>query len=397
MFGYNFFKFLNPGSWGFTKLKNSEFFVDKTGMLEKLNESIAKYCKYRCVSRPRGFGKTSDAQMIAAYYDRTAYSRNLFEGLDISKLESYGKYLNKYYVLYISVSDYYRSCGKNVSTKDIVSGLFKDITDELKSAFRDVFIFYDGSPSYVLDAIYRKHEVEFVIIIDDFDTLFFERKDDEEDLRAYLGALANLIKNDEYIALVYMTGILSLKNYFLSMDMDMDMDMFPETNMARCDLMADHMGFRYDKVELLCQKKGVSLSDLEKLCGGYTVDGNKLFCPYSVIQALSQKDNDPFSMLPEHGANEDLSHALEFSSEAVFDTINDILDGETVLGKLSYFKQGNRSFIYFESTFVFMVYFGYLTYDEGQLFVPNDAARARIENALKTLNRRRIGPPEKKD
>ncbi|MCD8205809.1 MAG: AAA family ATPase [Clostridia bacterium] len=387
------YKFLNPGNRAFSELRDSEFFVDKTGMIEKLNDSCQRRNKYFCISRPRGFGKTSDAEMIAAYYDRTVDSKELFEGLDISKSESFDKFINKYNVLYISVSDYYKSCDKKASTWDIVCKLFKDIASELNSAFPEVKTCDEDMLSYALSNIAETSGVRFVIIVDDFDTLFFERKDDEDDLRAYLSAFNSIIKDNWYVEIAYMTGILAVKNYFLSTAMDM----FDITNMVRCDQMPEYMGFSYDKVKALCQKAGVSFFDLKKLCGGYTVAGNELFCPYSVVKALSQNVFNPSSMFPEPGVNEDLSYAFGFASDAVFDTINDILNGKTQFGRLSYFKQDITFFKYYESVFIFMVYFGYLSYDKERLFVPNDAARVQIENAMKTKKRSRKRHSKKYD
>lgn len=64
--------YLNPGKGAFEEAVNSQIFVDKTGMISYLNTLVKTKQKYVSVSRPRRFGKTMSADMICAYYDRTA-------------------------------------------------------------------------------------------------------------------------------------------------------------------------------------------------------------------------------------------------------------------------------------------------------------------------------------
>ena len=71
--------YLNPGKTAFEEAVNSEIFIDKTEMIRYLNSVLKTKQKYVSVSRPRRFGKTMAADMICAYYDREAESRNLFE------------------------------------------------------------------------------------------------------------------------------------------------------------------------------------------------------------------------------------------------------------------------------------------------------------------------------
>ena len=62
--------YVNPNNQGFCSAVNSQIYVDKTGMLEFLNSVVNTEQRYVCVSRPRRFGKTIAAKMIAAYYSK---------------------------------------------------------------------------------------------------------------------------------------------------------------------------------------------------------------------------------------------------------------------------------------------------------------------------------------
>lgn len=60
-------KYLNPGNLGLQSAINSQIYVDKTGLLEKINRVIGTEQRWICVSRARRFGKTMTAKMLAAY------------------------------------------------------------------------------------------------------------------------------------------------------------------------------------------------------------------------------------------------------------------------------------------------------------------------------------------
>lgn len=87
--------YLNVGNAGFETIRKG-IYVDKTEMISFINHTLRTTDKLTCVSRPRRFGKSFAAKMLCAYYDKSCDSHALFDGLAISKDETYEKYLNKY-------------------------------------------------------------------------------------------------------------------------------------------------------------------------------------------------------------------------------------------------------------------------------------------------------------
>ena len=92
--------YLNPGSAMFQKSLKSKIYVDKSGLLAILNELVDTEQRYVCVSRPRRFGKSMAANMLAAYYGSsedtsalfaTVYKGNIIKNL-IMDCQSYTKY-----------------------------------------------------------------------------------------------------------------------------------------------------------------------------------------------------------------------------------------------------------------------------------------------------------------
>ena len=81
--------YFNPGNEKFDRMINSEIYVDKTGLLKYTNRVINTMQEYICVSRPRRFGKSMAANMLAAYYSRGCSSENLFQNFKIAKNTTY--------------------------------------------------------------------------------------------------------------------------------------------------------------------------------------------------------------------------------------------------------------------------------------------------------------------
>ena len=84
----------------YEELYRSDYFVDKSLIIERLNKIIGKRSKYLCITRPRRFGKTSVEYMVAAYYSKAVDSKDIFDNLNISKVNSYEENLNKYNLNY---------------------------------------------------------------------------------------------------------------------------------------------------------------------------------------------------------------------------------------------------------------------------------------------------------
>ncbi len=88
----------------FSKTTKEKYFVDKSDLIEKMNELVGTASQYVCITRPRRFGKTLNAMMLASYYSKNANFKSLFDKLEISKSSSYLDHLNQHNVVYITFS-----------------------------------------------------------------------------------------------------------------------------------------------------------------------------------------------------------------------------------------------------------------------------------------------------
>ena len=121
--------YLNPGSGRFRGSLRSRIYVDKTGLIAKLNDWLFTEQKYVCVSRPRRFGKSMAADMLAAYYDSGEDTTELFAGLAVSQSATYREHLNQYDVIKINMQEFL-SATRGV--EEMLSMLQRRLLAELK-------------------------------------------------------------------------------------------------------------------------------------------------------------------------------------------------------------------------------------------------------------------------
>lgn len=66
---------------------------------------------------------------------------------------------------------------------------------------------------FAMQDIYAHTRHPFIILIDEWDCLFREYKQNKEEQQKYLDFLRAWLKDKDYVGLAYMTGILPIKKY----------------------------------------------------------------------------------------------------------------------------------------------------------------------------------------
>lgn len=110
---------------------NSKIYVDKTEFIQFTNELINTRQKFICISRPRRFGKSITAEMMAAYYGKGYDSNELFCNYKIAHHADYQKHLNQYHVIMLNMQNFL-SRTKNI--EDMLHSLQKKIIRDLKKS-----------------------------------------------------------------------------------------------------------------------------------------------------------------------------------------------------------------------------------------------------------------------
>ena len=189
----------------YKELVNSEYFVDKSAMIEKINKRIRTNTKHICITKPRRFGKTLVLNMLGAYYGKAYDSKELFDSLKISKSDTYMSHLNQYNVISLSLNDL---PDDGNTYEDYISLIKGSIIDDIKEAYPEL---KDKNFRRISDLLTATGD-QFIFIIDEWDYIFSHGLFCEHH-SAFLEFLRNLLKDRPYVALTYMTGVLPIKKY----------------------------------------------------------------------------------------------------------------------------------------------------------------------------------------
>ncbi|HQM02877.1 MAG TPA: AAA family ATPase, partial [Ruminococcus flavefaciens] len=202
--------YLNPDNMDFQEALNSEIYVDKTELIKRTNSIIQTKNKYICVSRPRRFGKSMAGDMLAAYYSRGCDSKEMFSGFKIASDANFEKHLNKYNVIHLNMV---RFLGEAKNIDEMIQFISEDIIDEITEQFPELNMPRRKTLLNVLNKAFAQYKIPFVFVIDEWDCIFREMKNDKGSQERYLDFLRDILKDQSYVALAYMTGILPIKKY----------------------------------------------------------------------------------------------------------------------------------------------------------------------------------------
>ena len=156
-------KFVNPDNQAFQVALNSEIYIDKTGLIAYTNRMMDTNQALICNSRPRRFGKSITANMLTAYYSCGCDSEKMFEGMQISKFDSFKEHLNKYDVIRLDIQ-WFITPSKSIDT--VVQRIEESVVKELKEYYPEELQNQNISLAEGLSNINKVTGKKFVVIID---------------------------------------------------------------------------------------------------------------------------------------------------------------------------------------------------------------------------------------
>ncbi|MCD7824751.1 MAG: ATP-binding protein [Clostridiaceae bacterium] len=369
--------YLNPGNEGFRIIRNSTY-VDKTGLIDYINSTIGNAAnRMTCFSRPRRFGKSFAAKMLCAYYDKSCDSHKLFEDLEIAQKESYEEHLNQYDVIYLDIT-YFISISQDI--KHIRSDIQTGVIQELREQYGDLIAEDEKILPHALADVAKKTGGKFIVIIDEWDALFREAKDDDALQKEYVQLLRGLFKGgpatDQTIAAAYMTGILPIKKY----GTQSAMTDFIEFTMLNPDELVRYVGFTEDEVRQLCREYQMDFNELRVWYDGYSLDGiHHIYNPNSVMKALQKKNVRSYWTMSE--TFEDLKKYIGMNFDGLKDAVIAMLGGQRQQVDAIYFQNDLTSLASRDNVLALLIHLGYLAYDSerGEAYIPN----AEVSDAFK--------------
>ena len=380
--------YVNPGNAAFQRINNSEY-VDKTKLIDLINARIETNNNLVCISRPRRFGKSFSAQTLSAYYDCSCDSHVLFDDKKIAECRSYAEHLNKYNVICFDVTSFISVARR---TQHPLSDVPNMITEALQKELVESYPYLRPDMS-LTECILRCAEGtkdeqgrKFVFIIDEWDAVIREAKDEPATQKQYLDLLREWFKNISFtskaVAAAYMTGILPIKKDG-SQSAISDFEEFTMTNPRD---FGGYVGFTENEVREICEKKNADFEMMKLWYDGYSFKGaGSVYNPNSVMKAAKYGDFD--SYWTETSAAEGLMEYISHDYNGLTKTIAELIAGIDVKVSVTGFANDLTTFRGRDDVLTLMIHLGYLAYDSVNktVRIPNEEIKLEFQKAVREV------------
>ena len=375
-------RFVNPDNSAFQVALNSKIYIDKTGLIEYTNSVLDTSDAYICNSRPRRFGKSYTANMLAAYYSKGCNSEEMFSGLDISRKSDFKTHLNQYDVIHIDIQWFLANC---YNSNKIVSFLSDSVISELRDIYPDILPLGELSLPDSLSRIKDKTGQKFIIIIDEWDVLIRDEATNYYIQNEYINFLRGKFKGTEptkYIQLAYLTGILPIKKE----KTQSAVNNLEEFTMLHSYELAPYIGFTENEVKMLCQKYDRDFEKVKKWYDGYLLENYEIYNPKAVVSVMLRGKFR--SYWSETGSYEVIVPLINMNYDGLKNTIIEMLSGQNVKVNTLTFKNDPANIQSKDDVITYLIHLGYLGYNEKDetAFIPNEEIRHELINAVKSTN-----------
>ncbi|MDE7188074.1 MAG: ATP-binding protein [Lachnospiraceae bacterium] len=367
--------YLNPWNDGFREAIRSEIYVDKTGLIAHTNKYMNTEQKYICVSRPRRFGKSMALKMLAAYYSCGCTSADLFKGRKIEEEITYQEHLNRYDVVFLNMQQFLIEAvpGK------VTEYLEQEVLEELKEEYGGILQGQVRRLAPALRKIYAKTRKQFVFLIDEWDCVMRERQESEEQQKQYLDFMRNLLKDQPYVALAYMTGILPVKKY----GQHSALNMFIEYSMTDQKALEEYTGFTESEVKGLCERFDMDFAETCSWYDGYRfAKFRHVYNPKSVVEAMiCHRFSSYWTSTETYDA---LKIYMDMDYDGLRSAVVQMLGGGRIMVNTRSFQNDMCNLKTKDDVLTLLIHLGYLGYDSEaeETFIPNREIAREFENAM---------------
>lgn len=366
----------------YREIYKSPYFVDKTLMLDEIVPRIGTAEKYICITRPRRFGKSVMANMIASFLSKGCDAKEIFSNLKIKDKVCFEQALNQYNVIFISFNRLPRRCK---SYDQYINRIEDALLQDLLKIYPDEGISLSDAVWDALMKVYASdNSNRFIFILDEWDFIFHRDFVTEEDKEDYIDFLSNLLKDQPYVSLAYMTGILPIAKY----SSGSELNMFLEYTMASEEMYSDYFGFTESEVDYLFSKyvsiqsePRVSREGLRIWYNGYhTMSGERVYNPRSVVASLT--NNNLGNYWTSAGPYDEIYNYINHNVAEVKDDLAQMIAGIPVPAKVSEYAATSMNLTTKDEIYSAMIVYGFLSYDCGYVSIPNKELMDKFQDML---------------
>ena len=372
-------RFVNPDNSAFQVALNSRIYVDKTGMIEYTNSVLNTSDAYICNSRPRRFGKSITANMLAAYYSRGCDSEKMFSELEIVRNPDFKKHLNRYDVIHLDIQWCMEPAG---GAENVIAYITTKTIEELREYYNEELSEKISSLPEALSCINGKTGRKFIVIIDEWDVLIRDEATNRKIQDEYINFLRGMFKGTEptkYIQLAYLTGILPIKK----LKTQSALNNFRQYSMLSPGPLASYIGFTEEEVQKLCADYRKDYEEVKRWYDGYQLGNYHVYNPNAVVSLMIEGEFQ--SYWSGTGSYEVIVPLINMDFDGLKTSVIEMIAGNSVEIDVTSFQNDTVNFADKDDVLTYMIHLGYLAYNQRlkKAFVPNEEIREELIRATK--------------
>jgi len=379
----------------------STYFVDKSALLDELiplvltreqrenipveeEKCMGKSNKYLCITRPRRFGKSVAANMIAAFFGKGRDCRPVFDHLTVSTRSWYPAHLNQHNVIFISFNSIPEGC---TSYRQYINRISRRILRDLIQAYPAAGIDENDAVWDALNDILESEEedVKFIFVLDEWDFIFHRDFVTGQDKEEYVDFLSNLLKDQPYVEFAYMTGILPIAKY----SSGSELNMFYEYTITSEERFSQYFGFTEEEVDTLfaryqarTEDQNITREGLRTWYDGYHIKGGgRVYNPRSVVAALT--NNNLGNYWTSAGPYDEIFYYVRHGAEDLRETLGLMISGIPVQANIQEYAAVSMTLHNQDEILSAMVVYGFLSYENGCVSIPNKELMDKFSDMLK--------------
>ena len=191
--------------------------------------------------------------------------------------------------------------------------------------------------------------------------------------------MRNLLKDREYVGLVYMTGILPVKKY----GSHSALNMFWEYSMTDPSFFEEYTGFTETEVQELCERFEMDFEETSNWYDGYKFQQYQhIYNPQSVVEAMHRHKFSSYWTSTE--TYEALKIYMDMDFDGLRQDIVQMLGGGRIVVNTLSFQNDMSNFKTKDDVLTLLIHLGYLGYDSKtkEAFIPNKEIIGEFENAM---------------
>ena len=270
------------------------------------------------------------------------------------------------------------------SYKAYIRRVHKLLKRDLQELYPQLNLDFEDATKDLLRKIHERTGDEFIFVFDEWDYIFHEWFMTERDKNEYLTFLSALLKDQSYVKMTYMTGILPIAKY----SSGSKLNMFVEYTMVEEEKFSDTFGFTDGEVDELFKRyqertenQHLTREDLRIWYDGYYIkNGKRIYNPRSVVVALT--NNNLGNYWTNSGPYDEIFSYIEHNIDDVRDDVALMVSGESVPAKVREYAAVSMNLTTRDEIFSAMVVYGFLTYKDGKVSIPNKELMDRFGEML---------------